>query len=298
MRKINASFSLKRIKRIMNAAYRAGSNEAAEISKLIIKNKLFTPARIDRLEVVIQKRAGSNEIISIPRESLTFLQPYEPYELVDSLSAIEGSYIILPWNISTELGREDLRRLLEQLPGGMSELNVSGIVFSVFEDTGSVIIDEGSVSNVELSMSKSMRLDDTEMLFERIRFLEGRLLNLEHDLDEAAINADKQGNLILEKDGLIGNLNIQINDRQKEIDGLEVKVKNLDARVINLQNTNTSLQNSNVSLQNQITQLRASQTVDITFSGGGNFGDIGGNTFVVNGTRVTLNRQISGVTFG
>ncbi|WP_341793288.1 hypothetical protein [Rickettsia endosymbiont of Ceutorhynchus obstrictus] len=119
MRKITKTFKsplkIRKLKKLMKDVYKAKSNHLAEIAKLNLKKNII-PKDVEKIEIEINSLIGK-ELITLPHNSLTFLTgATPPFSQVDNNSVIEDQYIVLPWSISSNGGREALKSLTSKIP--------------------------------------------------------------------------------------------------------------------------------------------------------------------------------------
>jgi hypothetical protein len=243
MRKIVVTFNsiskIQKLKKIMKDVYTDSVNDGIKLVNFNL-NKTFIPAKIEEVEMEINKVVSSNIKVVIPKSSLTFLTVAPPFDLVDGNYPIEGNYIVLPWNISTATGKNDLKALITKI-----STSTTSIKYTVTLNTDEDAPGSDTISNADLSLSENSFEDNTEELFERIQELENNIHLLNQNLSNANSEVNRQQHIVQQKDTQIQGLNSQINS--------------LNSQLGNLQSTNYSQTSQINQLNGRIAQLSSNQ---------------------------------------
>jgi len=232
MRKIVVTFNsiskIQKLKKIMKDVYTDSVNDGIKLVNFNL-NKTFIPAKVEEVEIEINKVVGSNVKVVIPKSSLTFLAAVSPFDLVDGNYTIEGNYIVLPWNISTAAGKSDLKALITKISTSTTSIKYT-VTLNTDEDApGSDII-----SNADLSLSENSFEDNTEELFERIQELENSIHLLNQNLSNANSEIGKQQNLVKQRDQQITVLNSQLSNLQSTNYSQTSQINQLNGRITQL----------------------------------------------------------------
>ncbi|MDD9335758.1 MAG: hypothetical protein PV347_07130 [Rickettsiaceae bacterium] len=119
MRKIAVRFykskDIENLKRIMRNVYTSNSDHLPDIAKFHLGDKVFIPSQVDRAELHITTASGT-EIITFSNATLSFyLGTQHPFTKVAMTSEDEGNYIVLPWNLGSRVGRDNLKNLINRI---------------------------------------------------------------------------------------------------------------------------------------------------------------------------------------
>jgi len=272
MRKIIVTFNsnrkIQRLKKIMKDVYKNTLSDNLKLAKFNL-GKSFIPNKVENVEIEISKIIGSNVTVVLPKTSLTFLSVHPPFDQVDASHDIEGNYIILPWNVTTSSGRNELKSLINKISASATSLK-----YTVNINTGDGKAGEpDTVSHGDFSLSDNSFEDNTEELFNRIRELEDSLRLANQNLQTANNETSMQRNLVQQKDqqisnlnNQIGRLNSQISSSSSQISSFNSQISNLNnqlsqkqSQISNLTSQVSSLQSTNNSYYNQITQMNNNQ---------------------------------------
>ena len=238
MRKITAGFGsiakIQKLKKIMRKVYSEKNDNIAEIAKFNL-NKNLIPEQVEKAELEFTKIIGSNLTITIPKDSITFLRGQHPFTKIANNHGMEGKYIVLPWNIGTSTGLENLKNLIDQIPATAKSLKYT-IYINTEAGSGS---DVGSFA--ELSVSRSYTADNTEQLFNEIETLNSKLQDSGRKLSDAIATIERQKTSITEEqrtntalNSKISTLTIQNNNLQSQVAGLNSQVISLNGQISNL----------------------------------------------------------------
>ncbi len=231
MRKIIVAFSssskVQKLKKIMKEVYASQVNDPAKLTKFNL-NKQIIPANVEEAEIEINKIIGSNVKVVIPRSSLTFLSAQPPFAIVENTSKDEGQYIVLPWSVRTVKDREELKSLINKISAASSSLKYT---LSINADgaAGEPGIDDPSAASVNFSTGSFN--DNMEELFNRIRELEAKVRLLEQQLASSTAEADRQQNLLQQKEAQITNLNNQLSSLRSSNSSQASQINNLNNRI-------------------------------------------------------------------
>lgn len=116
------------LKSTLKKIRKAGDNNHPSIPKFNLKKKLI-PYNVLGITIEIINTIGSNTTITTPKKSLTFLNVNPPHQEVDPDTTVKGEYIILPWNINTEKGKEDLKKIISEL-----SFRAGKLIYTICED--------------------------------------------------------------------------------------------------------------------------------------------------------------------
>ncbi|MCC8483899.1 MAG: MFS transporter [Rickettsia endosymbiont of Labidopullus appendiculatus] len=126
MRKITVKFNklqdIENLKKIMKNVYASNSDHLPDIAKFHLGGKIFIPSQVDKAELHIITNNGT-EIITFSKSALSFyLGTQHPFTKVTINSEDEGNYIVLPWNLDSRVGRDNLKNLINRIPSNIREL--------------------------------------------------------------------------------------------------------------------------------------------------------------------------------
>ncbi|WP_425361751.1 hypothetical protein [Candidatus Tisiphia endosymbiont of Mystacides longicornis] len=184
IRKITVKFNklqdIENIKKVMKNVYASSSDHLPDIAKFHLGGKIFIPNQVDKAELHITTTNGT-EIITFSNAALSFyLGPQHPFTKIAMTSEDEGNYIVLPWNLDSRVGRDNLKNLINRIPSNIRELKY--ILYVNSQDNLSSLSLENSkdlsqslTSLASLHLSDIAAEDETENLLNKIADLEQRL---------------------------------------------------------------------------------------------------------------------------
>jgi uncharacterized coiled-coil protein SlyX len=202
------------------------------------------------VEITIKKIVGESVTINIPKASLTFFTGFHPFNPIAGSHELSGKYIVLPWNISTNSGKEGLKNIIGKITTSASSLKYTIYVDNTEENVGS-----DTISQADLNLSENSFEDNTEELFSRIRELEDRLRLADQSLVNANVEVIRQQNLMQQKDTQINNLTNDVSNLNSQITNINNQVNQKQTQINNLTNQVSSLQNNSTYYSNQVSQL-------------------------------------------
>ncbi|MFU7502934.1 MAG: hypothetical protein ACE1S7_05960 [Candidatus Tisiphia sp.] len=179
--KFNKSKNIENLKKIMKNVYSSNSDHLPDIAKFHLGNKIFIPNQVEKAELHITTTSGT-EIITFSKATLSFyLGTGHPFTKVAMSSEDEDNYIVLPWNLGSRIGRDNLKNLNERLrASNIKELkyiisvnssdNINSLSLKSSKD-----LSQSLTSLASLQLSDIAAEDETENLFNKIGDLEQRL---------------------------------------------------------------------------------------------------------------------------
>ncbi|WP_342270037.1 hypothetical protein [Rickettsia endosymbiont of Orchestes rusci] len=275
MRKITKTFKsplkIRKLKKLMKDVYKAKSNHLAEIAKLNLKKNII-PKDVEKIEIEINSLIGK-ELITLPHNSLTFLTgATPPFTQVDNNSVIEDQYIVLPWSISSNGGREALKSLTSKIPllpislTYTIHVNINeGSNQSYLDTTQSTAREPAIIPQSQLPATEqpevitevmedyswtgsSFSEDNEEMLLTEID-------KLRQELESTKNNYNNAANDVTAKNRQISNLQIQINNLNGQINQKQLEISNLNNQLSQKNNQYTNISNQLASVQTQTSNL-------------------------------------------
>ncbi len=172
---------------------------------------------MDKAELHITTNNGT-EIITFSNAALSFyLGTQHPFTKVAMTSEDEGNYIVLPWNLGSQAGRDNLKNLINRIPSNIRELkyiiyvkdyeNLSSLSLESSKDLSQII-----TSLASLHLSDIAAEDETENLVNKIDDLEKQIEDLQNKL-YIRLQADRNQNwtVALPKISLSAGSNIAAN---------------------------------------------------------------------------------------
>ncbi|WP_341752701.1 MULTISPECIES: hypothetical protein [unclassified Candidatus Tisiphia] len=182
--KFNKLKEIENLKKIMKNVYASNSDHLPDIAKFHLGGKIFIPSQVDKAELHIITANGT-EIITFSNAALSFyLGSQHPFTKVAMTSEDEGNYIVLPWNLDSRVGRDNLKNLINRIPSNIRELKY--IIYVKSDDNLSNLSLESSkdlsqslTSLASLHLSDIAAEDETEGLLNKIDDLEKQLKNLQ-----------------------------------------------------------------------------------------------------------------------
>jgi uncharacterized protein YoxC len=229
MRKIVVKFNklkdIENLKKIMRNVYASSSDHLPDIAKFHLGDKVFIPNQVDKAELHIITANGT-EIITFSKTALSFyLGSQHPFTKVAMTSEDEGNYIVLPWNLGSQVGRDNLKNLINRIPSNVRELKY--IIYVKDDDNLSSLSLESSkdlsqslTSLASLHLSDIAAEDETEGLLNKID-------NLEQSLRE-------RDNIVNQKQAQINSLNTQVYSMSSQVSSLTTQVNSRDSQIANL----------------------------------------------------------------
>ncbi|MFP3018081.1 MAG: hypothetical protein ACEY3E_04150 [Candidatus Tisiphia sp.] len=95
----------------MKNVYASNSDHLPDIAKFHLCEKIFIPNQVEKAELHIIT-ASDTEIITFSKATLSFyLGKQHPFTKIAMSSKDEGNYIVLPWNLGSQVGRDNLKNL-------------------------------------------------------------------------------------------------------------------------------------------------------------------------------------------
>ncbi|WP_425362775.1 hypothetical protein [Candidatus Tisiphia endosymbiont of Hybos culiciformis] len=191
MRKIAVRFNklqdIENLKKIMRNVYASNSDHLPDIAKFHLGEKIFIPSQVEKAELHIITASGT-EIITFSKATLSFyLGTQHPFAKVAMTSENEGNYIVLPWNLDSRTGRDNLRNLINRIPSNVRELKYIIHIddYNINSQTNlnnSSSLSQSLTSLASLHLSDIAAEDETEGLLKRIDDLEKQIEGLENKL--------------------------------------------------------------------------------------------------------------------
>jgi uncharacterized coiled-coil protein SlyX len=259
MRQITVTFNsaskIQKLKKIMKQVYTSGNDNVPEIAKFNL-NKDFIPEKVDRVEITIKKMVGESVTVNIPKASLTFFTGFHPFNPIAGSHELSGKYIVLPWNITTNSGKESLKNIIGKITTSASSLKYTLYVDNTGENLGS-----DTISQADLNLSENSFEDNTEELFNRIRELEDRLRLVDQSLANANLEVIRQQSLVQQKDAQINNLNYQVSNLNSQINSISSQVNQKQSQINSLTGQVSSLQSANYSYSTQLAGVNSSKNL-------------------------------------
>jgi uncharacterized coiled-coil protein SlyX len=263
MRQITVTFNsaskIQKLKKIMKQVYTSGNDNVPEIAKFNL-NKDFIPEKVDRVEITIKKIVGESVTVNIPKASLTFFTGFHPFNPIAGSHELSGKYIVLPWNITTNSGKEDLKNII-----GKITTSTSSVKYTLYVDNTEENLGSDTISQADLNLSENSFEDNTEELFNRIRELEDRLRLVDQSLANANVEVIRQQSLVQQKDAQINNLNYQVSNLNNQVNQKQNEVLALNSQLVNTStNVNYYSQSSNDYRLKYEQECRAKQSLEKT----------------------------------
>jgi hypothetical protein len=226
MRKITVKFNklkdIQNLKKIMKTVYASNSDHLPDIAKFNL-GKIFAPSQVDRAEVQVETSNGT-DIITISRESLSFfVGDQHPFSKVVVTSDDEAQYIVLPWNLTSRIGRDNLKNLINRIPS-----NSKTIKYIIYINSQSNSLNNISSLNSNNDLSQSL----TSLASLHLSDI------MAEDETESLLNT-------------IDNLEQSVNQKQLQINSLTTQVANLQTQA-QTQRYNTTGQSWTLALPNSI----------------------------------------------
>jgi hypothetical protein len=180
----NRSQDIENLRKIMKNVYSSNSDHLPDIAKFHLGDKIFIPNQVEKAELHIITASGT-EIIEFSKAALSFyLGTGHPFTKVAMTSEDEGNYIVLPWNLGSRVGRDNLKNLNERLRAS----NIKELKYIIHIDEHN-INSQSNLNTLESSKDLSQSLtslaslhlsdiaaeDETESLLNKIADLEQRL---------------------------------------------------------------------------------------------------------------------------
>ncbi|WP_375333931.1 hypothetical protein [Candidatus Tisiphia endosymbiont of Xenochironomus xenolabis] len=169
-----------------------------------------------------------------------------PFTKIAMSSEDEGNYIVLPWNLDSRVGRDNLKNLINRIPSNIRELKY--IIYVKSDDNLSSLSLESSkdlsqslTSLASLHLSDIMAEDETEALLSKVAELEQHLVT--------------RDNVVSQKQNENANLLRQVEQKQVQINSLTTQVNNFTNQIYYKQQEINGLNNQITNLNNKITQL-------------------------------------------
>ena len=220
MKKITAEFKtlteIRKLKTIMKNVYSSKSDHLPDIIRFNL-NKVFTPESVEKAEIHITTTSGT-DVVTIGKASLTFFIGEYPFTKVNNISEEEARYTVLPWDLATQVGQDNLKNLISRI-----KENTQNLKYIVFIKTDSNL-NQSMTSLAGLNLSNIMAEDNTEGLLSRIEELEQKLKHLSDLLTQAEHQIATQKQLVVQKQSEVNNFSNQLNNKQQEINGLNNKI--------------------------------------------------------------------------
>ena len=239
----NSTGKIQKLKKLMKKIYLENTNQIQDIEKFNL-NKEIIPAQVDRIEIEIKKVLGGDTNITIPKDAITFLTSEPPHNLVDPATEDQNRYLVLPWNIQTAAGRQELKNLINKIPAATNSLK-----YTVFINTAASNADD-TASIGDFNVSDISADDNVEELLNKIQ-------ELQTNLDQANNEIARQRNLVVQRDGQISNFNSQIGNLNNQLVQRQNQINSLNSQV-------SSLQNTNYSQNTQLAQFNSSRNLVYT----------------------------------
>jgi uncharacterized coiled-coil protein SlyX len=254
----NSASKIQKLKKIMKQIYTSGNDNVPEIAKFNL-NKDFIPEKVDRVEITIKKIVGESVTVNIPKASLTFFTGFHPFNPIAGSHELSGKYIVLPWNISTNSGKEGLKNIIGKITTSASSLKYTLYVDNTEENLGS-----DTISQADLNLSENSFEDNTEELFSRIHDLEDSLRLSNQNLTSANSEVTRQQNLVQQRDAQISNLNNQVSNLNSQISNISGQVNQRQNRINDLNNQVARLSKNEVTWDTRITNQTTLNCVGFT----------------------------------
>ncbi|MFP3017385.1 MAG: hypothetical protein ACEY3E_00350 [Candidatus Tisiphia sp.] len=176
--KFNKSKDIENLKRIMRNVYESNSDHLPDIAKFHLGDKIFIPNQVEKAEMHITTASGT-EIITFSQATLSFyLGRQHPFTKIAMSSEDEGNYIVLPWNLGSRVGRDNLKNLINRITS-----NVRKLKYIISVNSSDKLSSLGSSKDLSQSLTSLASLhlsdiaaeDETENLLNQIGDLEQRL---------------------------------------------------------------------------------------------------------------------------
>jgi hypothetical protein len=220
MKKIIAEFKtlpeIKKVKTIMKNVYSSKSDHLPDIIRFNL-NKTFAPSLVEKAELHITTTSGV-DVVNLSKASLTFFTGEYPFTKVSQTSEEEAKYTVLPWDIATSFGQDNLKNLINRI-----KENTQNLKYIIFVKTESGL-NSSMTSLAGLNLSNIMAEDETESLLSKIEELELKLQKLNDLLKQAEKEIALQKQLVIQKQNEVNNFGYQLNNKQQEISSLNNKI--------------------------------------------------------------------------
>ena len=152
----------------------------------------------------------------MPKSSLTFFfGTKKPFIQLDGSCKKKNKYIILPWNINTAIGKDNLRNMINKIPSKGKSLIYTIYVSDENKNTIKNTLEDSINTFRDLSLSQASFQDDTDKLYDKIDELNKKLKILEEKLTNAEAEIKKEKEVIKQKRININSLNQQIQNSKQ-----------------------------------------------------------------------------------
>ncbi|MDR0329974.1 MAG: hypothetical protein LBH99_04905 [Rickettsia sp.] len=176
----NRSQDIESLRKIMKNVYSSNSDHLPDIAKFHLGDKIFIPNQVEKAELHIITASGT-EIIEFSKAALSFyLGRQHPFTKVAMSSEDEGNYIVLPWNLGSRTGRDNLKNLINRITSNVRKLKYI-ISVNSSDNLNSLSLENSKDLSQSLTSLASLHLsdiaaeDETEGLLNKIGDLEQRL---------------------------------------------------------------------------------------------------------------------------
>ncbi|WP_341761119.1 hypothetical protein [Candidatus Tisiphia endosymbiont of Thecophora atra] len=176
----NRSQDIENLRKIMKNVHASNSDHLPDIAKFHLGDKIFIPNQVEKAELHITTTSGT-EIIEFSKAALSFyLGRQHPFTKVAMNSEDEGNYIVLPWNLGSRVGRDNLKNLINRITNNVRKLKYI-ICVNSSDNLNSLSLENSKDLSQSLTSLASLHLsdiaaeDETENLLNQIGDLEQRL---------------------------------------------------------------------------------------------------------------------------
>ena len=129
----------------------------------------------------------------MPKSSLTFFfGTKKPFIQLDGRCKKKNKYIILPWNINTAIGKDNLRNMINKIPSKGKSLIYTIYVSDENKNTIKNTLEDSINTFRDLSLSQASFQDDTDKLYDKIDELNKKLKISEEKLTNAKAEAERK----------------------------------------------------------------------------------------------------------
>jgi len=246
--RFNTSPKVQKLKRILKKIHDKTNDQIKGIAKFTL-SKHIIPQNVDHAELEIFTK-DSREVITLTKESLSFMSGGEVLAKVSCTSDTEGQYIVLPWNLNSQTGKDALRELISKISSKTRAIKYTIYVNNPKPSTNitNVGIDDFSESEnsiTQLELSELSYGGHMEELLDKIELLERDVIKSNYIINEHETLLKHRENRISDLSSEIAGLNNQVNQKQGQINNLTGQLNQKDSEITglrsNIEQKNSSL---------------------------------------------------------
>jgi len=263
MKKITIRFNsinkVQKLKKILKKIHSKNTDQIKDIAKFTLAKNII-PQNVDHAELELFTK-DSSEVVTIAKQSLTFMSSDNAVlSKISSEDDTEQQYIVLPWNLNSQTGKEALRELISKISSKTRAIkytiylnnpklntNITNIGIDDFSES------ENSITQLELSeLSYGGHMEE---LLDKIELLERDAIKSNYIINEHEMLLKQRESRIGDLSSEIANLNNQVNQKQGQINSLTSQVSNLTNQTNQSQYRINSLNGQVSNLTGQVNNL-------------------------------------------